>query len=468
MIGKRGDGKDDKFSFTRMELKVPASMYVPYEGHDAEMRRRFPKGFPIAPGSSLTFKGRRSDGALEFLAITDRGPNGDSPDYDDDANPATKPRKTKVFPAPNFAPKIALIRVKKGEARLVSLTDIKTADGTPISGRPLKAGIGSTHEVALDEVLAPVPFDANGMDPEGIALDRDGRHVWTCDEYGPFLTKIELASGRIVAKLAPGSGLPSLLRHRQPNRGCEGLASTPGGKVVMAMQSTLDLPDVTQADGSKRSTAKAAFIRLVEVDPASGQSRMWAYPHDRPAYGKSRDAKIGAIVALSDTRFALIEQGPYKSDDEVHNVVYVIDTQDASDLSGKSLPGGLELEYANDWDELAAQGLQPVKKVRVLDLKEHGWTAEKAEGLAMVDARTLAVINDNDFGLKARLRDADGQAHKPDDCVVNAAGEFSGSKCKAGKGEGPLKYELEPAGKEERATSLWLVKLPRKLADYRP
>ena len=52
---------------------------MPYEGSNEKIRADFPHGFLPAYGSGLAFKGTAADGALEFYAITDRGPNGDGP-----------------------------------------------------------------------------------------------------------------------------------------------------------------------------------------------------------------------------------------------------------------------------------------------------------------------------------------------------------------------------------------------------
>ncbi|WP_175541656.1 esterase-like activity of phytase family protein [Polaromonas sp. YR568] len=463
----------DGVTLTRHTVQIAPRFYVPYNGTDAGIRQRFPQGFPIAPGSGLTLRNRDADGSLWFYALTDRGPNGDSPDLGRGSRGPDGADKTKAFPAPDYVPKFGLIRVRKGVAELVSVTDIKTAEGVNVSGRPVQAGIGSSGETPLTEALqATLGFDPNGIDPEAIARDPDGKHVWICDEYGPYLIKVAVDSGRIVAKFAPASGLPEVIQFRQPNRGCEGLAITPGGKLVMAIQSILEMPDIGSGP-SARHTGKAPFTRLVEFNPANGATRMFAYPHDLARYGKSKDAKIGDIVALSDTRFVLIEQGKFKADGEVHNLLVAVDVAGATDLTGKKLADGLELEYAGDLGELSAAGVAAAKRLEILDLRKkdaggkllYGWLPEKAEGLALVNDDTLALINDNDFGVSARIVDAAGKAIKVDDCKVDAAGVLGGKKC---KGAAPLRYEIINGSDDEKPTRLWLIRLPKKLMDYRP
>jgi len=211
----------------------------------------------------------------------------------------------------------------------------------------------------------------------------------------------------------------------------------------------------------------------VEFNPANGATRMFAYPHDLARYGKSKDAKIGDIVALSDTRFVLIEQGKFKADGEVHNLLVAVDLAQATDLTGKKLAGGLELEYAATLDEVSAAGVSPAKRLEILDLHKQdvsgklqfGWLPEKAEGLALVNEDTLALINDNDFGVSARIVDAAGKVLKTDDCTVNAAGVLQGKKC---RGAAPLRYEIVNGSEDEKPTRLWLIRLPKKLMDYQP
>ena len=63
--------------------------------------------------------------------------------------------------------------------------------------------------------------DRNGLDTEGISLDKDG-NFWISDEYGPFIAKVD-KKGNILEKYGPGMGLPKILADRVPNRGSEGV-----------------------------------------------------------------------------------------------------------------------------------------------------------------------------------------------------------------------------------------------------
>ena len=61
--------------------------------------------------------------------------------------------------------------------------------------------------------------------------------------------------------------------------------------------------------------------------------------------------------------------------------------------------GELTLEQQTP-DTLAALGIQPVEKTKVVNLPSIGYfPSDKPEGIALLDDGRIAVINDNDFGL---------------------------------------------------------------------
>lgn len=90
-----------------------------------------PKGFSLLVGSGLAYIGEDGNGGKLFWGITDRGPNADSPDYLDAGGASSK---SKVFPRPSFAPKIAKILLKDGQAVVLEVIDLKTDTGLSMSG----------------------------------------------------------------------------------------------------------------------------------------------------------------------------------------------------------------------------------------------------------------------------------------------------------------------------------------------
>jgi len=434
------------------DIEIPEQFLVPYTGVYAD---RFPDGFTIGIGSGMCYIGRaHDDNARVFYAIGDRGPNADAPKYAE--NGTATP--TKMFPAPNYTPSFGAIRVKDGHAVLASLIPLRNEAMKPISGRAIPIGsVGATGEIPLDDALGKLAFDPDGLDTEGIDIDRnDPRHLWICDEYGPFIAKIDGYTGRIIKKYAPGQDLPMIVSKRQPNRGFEGIAVTPSGKVLAAIQSTCDV------DGEIRKS-RATFIRLLLLDPATGEVRQFAYPHNRDDYTLSRDAKIGDLHAVSDTKFILIERGKC-ADGKTRIPFYLIDIEGATDITSIKADDGRELETLAERADVEARGVTYVKKTKLIDIKEYGWKPGKAEGVALMpDMRTLAVTSDNDFGFTFKVvNPVSGDDGKP----VTKAAAYTVDPAGRVRYKGrpvDTRVELMPTG---TASKLWFFTLPRKVTDY--
>ncbi|MCX8042550.1 MAG: esterase-like activity of phytase family protein, partial [Desulfobacterota bacterium] len=238
----------------RYTVRIQEHFRVPYSGQYAE---KFPKGISFGAGSGLCLKQQRGNGLIEFYTVTDRGPNTDGPKY------LTGDSSSKLFPTSDFVPSFATLRLIR-PSRLASISRVyplKNNDGSDSSGLPIPPGlVGSTNEIPLDDNFSLLPFDENGIDPEGIAVDAH-QNFWICDEYGPFILKYD-RRGVLLEKYAPGQGLPEVLKHRIPNRGFEGITIAPNGKVYAAVQSVLDINGET--------SKKALFTRIIELDPTTG------------------------------------------------------------------------------------------------------------------------------------------------------------------------------------------------------
>lgn len=217
----------------------------------------------------------------------------------------------------------------------------------------------------------------------------------------------------------------------------------PDGRIIAAVQSTLDI------DG--KSKKQSLFTRLVSFDPATGKTAMYGYPIDSAAYSKNSDAKIGDIVALDNQHILLIEQGSDKNDG-MRNLIYKVDLSKASDLTAFDKPG--EYPEFDDEKTLAQRGITLAAKTQVVDLRALGWQQEKAEGLALIDSKTLAVANDNDFGVKVAMQNP-VEGKKLKDYRVNAEGKLT-------LDDKPVETTLsvKPLKKPESDSELWIVTLP--------
>ena len=324
-----------------------------------------------------------------FYALTDRGPNADAAE-----------KKNKIFLTPGFTPTIGHFEISNnGHVRLLNSIRLKRPNGKPLTGLPNPAGMGATGETALDpdgRVLSP---DPDGLDSEGLVVMKDGS-FWVSDEYGPHIVHFN-RYGVEQERISPrgietrGRKLPAVLAKRRPNRGMEGLAISPDGKILVGiMQSTLNNPD-------RQSAVNRTLTRIVTFDLATGQTRQYLYRQNHGDFSNSE------IVALDAHRFLVNERDSksHRPGQDTQKHVYVIDLREATDVSDPEdkahglLANGKALE-ANSWEELAAAGIRPVRKTLVLDLvRANGYPHDKFEAMWLLDPQHLAVLYDDDFAI---------------------------------------------------------------------
>lgn len=461
---------------TRYQIQAANNFYIPYEGSIAGVKADFPLGFLPSYGSSFAFKGTAANGDLEFYGLTDRGPNGDGPNVPSLSGSGTTP--SKIFPSPSFTPSIGIITVGKNGAVLSSVMPIKNSTGLPVP----EGTLGYSAEVPVLDNMKFDPnskavFNAAGIDSEAIAVDKKRNALWISDEYGPFIVKLDAAPGAIQAKYAAGSGLPKIFAKRRANRGMEGMAlDTSTDKLHAFLQSPLTDGNAMYSVTGKNERVErfARFTRWIEFDPASGTTtKMYAYPLNGADYqdGRTGNAKLGDVVALGNGKFIVIEQGS-GANGKVFNKLMLLEIGNATDISAaafnadtsdleKSSMAGAAVNGA-DWSKVT-----PMKKTQLLDLNAIGWLAEKAEGLTIVDGNTLALANDNDFGLKTKVYAPSGEAVANADvtnCDVDAAGKIVTSNstgCNAANS-----VRVARGDDKERPSRLWLIKFGKALNSY--
>ena len=469
---------------TRYQVKAASSFYIPYEGANAAIKTEFPLGFLPSYGSGMAFKGTLANGDLEFYGITDRGPNGDGPNVPALSGSGSGTSGSKIFPSPSFTPAIGVITVSKSSGAVLSSSlPIKVAAGVNSTGLPIPAGtLGNSAEIPVLDKMAydassKASFSAAGLDTESIVFDKKRNMLWVSDEYGPFIIKIDPATGVIANKYAAGSGLPAIFAKRRANRGMEGLTlDTSSDKLHGFLQSPLsDGKAAYSVTGKNEDIEKfARFNRWIEFDPATGlTTKMYAYPLAASdwADGRTGNAKLGDVVALGNGKFIVIEQGA-GAVGKVVNKLMLVEVGSATDIGAAAYnPATSDLEKSS-MGAVAVNGatwasVVPLKKTLLLDLNAAGWLAEKAEGLTVVDEFTLAMSNDNDFGMKTLMLDASGAVISGADvtkCDVNASGVLVTTSTLGCNAVNSIR--VGRGADMERPSRLWLIKFNKALSTF--
>ncbi|MBD2101848.1 esterase-like activity of phytase family protein [Leptolyngbya sp. FACHB-261] len=325
-----------------------------------------------------------------FYAVADRGPNGQVRVGED---------RRRTFPVPEYSPVIYKLRTVGDQLQIIGQTIIRTRSGQPVTG------ISNTE---ADET--PYSFDGqtrlalnpNGLDIEGLARAQDGS-FWVCDEYSPSLAQIA-PNGTVLYRLVPGgltltadtdvrAVLPAIYSKRRGNRGFEGLTlSRDGSRIFAVLQSPLDFP-------TKDIGRASRMIRLLVVDTRSLRP-VAEYVYVAEPSRTFREADQGEMK-LSDVAFVnpttlLVDE---RTDKVAH--IYQIDLSRATNILGSRWSDlqntGNSLEALTP-AQLAENNITPVGKTLLVDLSKLPNMPDKIEGLTVVDANTIAVGNDNDFG----------------------------------------------------------------------
>jgi hypothetical protein len=204
-----------------------------------------------------------------------------------------------------------------------------------------------------------VPLTGADLDPEDVAVSPDGS-LWVCEESKPSLLRVS-RRGEVEERVEP----PPAVQDRVDDRGFEGCAVGAGGRVVYAI-----LQSGVKSEPDRLNTLLAAYD-VVE--------KTWAlYPYrldDPRTYDYPEDVRgtagACALAAAGGNDLYVLERDNQAGDNARLKRIYKV-----------SVP--------------PSPPATPLPKTLVLDLAALGYKKEKAEGLAMIDARTLLVANDND------------------------------------------------------------------------
>jgi hypothetical protein len=370
-------------------------------------------------GSGLAYAG-----GTTFLALPDRGPNANSYNglVDDTVSYIDRFQTINLSLAPSD-PGSALPFTLTPTLRATTLLSSPTplvygsgaglgyqADGvTPLgSGAPALNAVNHTHYFTgrsdnFDPAL-PSTNPANArLDPESLRVSRDGRSVFISDEYGPAVYQFDRRTGKRIRSFALPANLA--ITHLSPqkavekdstlnpvgrvtNKGMEGLAITPDGRMLVGiMQANLE-------QDKKKS------LRIVTIDIQSGATHEYAYQ-------LSDGSGASDIVAVNNHQFLVDE----RKSNGMADTPLSTDTASAAEVKDLFL---IDLDGAQDVTALSGDlSSYALPKTLFVDLVgklnaagiDSYLIPSKIEGLAFGQdvvingetKHTLFIANDNDF-----------------------------------------------------------------------
>ncbi|MCD1259017.1 esterase-like activity of phytase family protein [Paenibacillus athensensis] len=344
------------------------------------------------------------DPADTFYSLGDRGPNGE-----------VGKDKLRTFPIDGYNPRLYKFKVSDGGIQILDTIKLQLPVGKTdaVTGSRLITGLPNLvgpDEVPFDEKGAvKLGYDPDGLDPEGIAYSPSDDTFWISEEYRPSILQVK-RDGTILGRYVPKGAkaklvaagaqteiyetLPEIYNSRISNRGLEGVTISQDGKFLYtSIQSPMANPDKKTGEASRN-------LRILKMDLTTKQIiGEYVYVAENAAMFrnvKQKDVVISDLSALSDDVMLIDERDKNAGADAQLKRIYKADFSQASNLLGTPVSLGLE---AMTVQQLRDHGIVPVGKELVADIAKLGYPYEKIEGLAVTDAHTIAIVNDNDFGV---------------------------------------------------------------------
>lgn len=426
------------------EVVIPSTMAIPAP---EALKALFPKGLVPGLGFGLNCAQGQPDGGMVLHTLTGRGPAVAGPAVVDGGTL----RGSTIFVQPSFNPSIVTMKLAGSKAEVVGLLPLKNENGSPVRGLPPGPAVpGAMARVPLDVTLKPLPYDAGGIDPQGVAYDFKRGAFWLADGYRPGLARVSPRGGAVLAMVSPGAGLEEYLGTCRPGWGFSGVSVSPAGKVYTMMRGVLFVDGVP-----------GVFSRVLEYDPDTERVRQLPYPVEE-MFPDPAAVMTGDPVAYADRRILVLEQGVDK-DGRRRSLVFAADLTRANNISRVFNDAGQPPEVITDRPKLA-KAFALARKTLVLDLQEAGFTGGWAESMALLaDGRTLAFMSGHGFGLEQQIS---GAVTGPDGKPV-----LDPSAYEMGPG-GKLTFDGKPTqaqiGFRPSSVSprLWVATLPKKVSDY--
>ena len=350
------------------------------------------------PGSGLEYAG-----GCTFYGVGDRGPNGDNPNG-------------KSFPLPAYTPTVMKLRIDPSSHALLvdGVVNFVGTGGAPVTGFPNTAHDDIAYATATS--TTPLPDNQDGLDTEDLRRLPNGDFAFV-EEYSTSMGIVDGATGKVKVRYVPSSLalpnahylvksiLPPVLTQRRSNKGFEGLALSPDGKTAYAVLQT--------SMGDENVYGASPVNRIIRVEHFDDPNLAVVTGHfivihaGPTAFAGAAQKKIfyNSAAWLGADKLLLLERGPG------HLHLVVTDLSNATNLLNQPAKGENDLtpESLAAGQGYVALGITPATSTDVFTSDDTptfitnpangAVVPDKLEGLAILNKTTVAIANDNDFGI---------------------------------------------------------------------
>jgi hypothetical protein len=332
------------------------------------------------------FTGLYFGGKRDFYTITGRGPVVQT--FDENGAKA-------YFVSPSFVPRIIHLELQDDHsAKVVESFPIKAPTGKDISGLP-PAGVWSDDEtITNNEQLT----DDWGLFPGGVYYDINNHFFWIADQYNPGILQLTV-NGEWVKRLRPGEGYRLNFAKHTVNGGFTGIDFDRFGNIITVMGRALE-HNRNVNDPVQSRPINYSLRRIAQYVPGSNVDYSFFYFVERQNLDgiPERFVELSDIVSVNDTSFLVLEEG--ECEGLRRSLLFEAVINDSTSKVVEGLEGLDNKTFETlDSEEWEANGLKALHKNLLVDLIGEG--LRKVEGMAIVDSRHLAVIENNNFGIKS-------------------------------------------------------------------
>lgn len=332
------------------------------------------------------FTGLHYKGQRDFYTITKRGP-------------VLSNTSEAYYLSKDFIPEIVLLELQDDNSiKVKERKPLQISWGETINGCSPSLPWGSSENV----INTDFENCEWGINPGGLHYNAKKQIFWISDLYAPGVFSATEEDGTVYKRMRPGEGLRKVYSNRINNGGLSGITFKNDDICYATMKYNLNnrKPDdnTSEIDYSVRRIAKVDITKHKNDFPSSELSMIYLVEDESFDGIPAKEVALGDVLFLNDTTLIVSEYADFKGATRSLLYAAVITDSTSELLDGFESIAGKTIETLTAEERADKDSkIIPFKKRLIADLTGYG--IDKPEGLALINNKILAVLNDDDFGI---------------------------------------------------------------------